>query len=188
MESRSDHRFDAFVCGQKVPAKTHRAKLTVDRLFDIVRCPAGGILKESNASYVSVVAKIEPMLHAARNVDHISAFYGYTKDWASFGIQVKDAFSGNGEADFILAMRMLFVELLEHRVQVGCVGMDVDHVGRDEATFFFDLFDLRTVFCQNVLVGSRWTEAPRNLPLFEPNPERPQKLGDFRGIVNRSLL
>ena len=128
------------------------------------------------------------MLHAAGNVDHISALDGYAKDWSSFGIQVKDAFSGNGEADFILAMGMLFVELLEHGVHVGRVRVDIDHVGGNETTFFLDLFDLRGIFCQDVLIGGSWTESSRNLPLFEPNPERLQKLGDLGGIVNRSLL
>ncbi len=157
-------------------------------MFDIVWSPSGGILKETNASNMSVVAKVEPMLHATRDVDHVSAFDGHTKNRSAFRVQMKDSFARDCESDFVLAVRMLLVKLLKHRVQIRRVGMDIDHVRSDEATLFLDLLDLWSIFRQDILIGRGGLKPPRNLPLFEPNPKRLQKFGNFDWIVNRSLL
>ena len=81
-----------------------------------MRCPSGDIFKKANTANVAIIAKIEPMLHAARNVDHVAAFDGDAKYRSIVGMNVKDSFTGNRKTHFILVMNMFPIKFLEHRI------------------------------------------------------------------------
>ncbi len=74
-------------------ANTYRqntwTKIFVDGLFDVVRRPTGRVLEKSYAAYVPVVAKIKPMLHPLRNVDHVATLNGYAKNRSTLGMKMK---------------------------------------------------------------------------------------------------
>ena len=154
----------------------------------VVRSPTSHILEEAYASNVLIIAQIEPVFHATRDIDHITTFDSYTEYRSSHRIQMKNPFAGNSKPHLIFTVSMFLVELLEHCIQVGRVRSNIDDICRDKTTFLLDQFDFRGIFCQDILVGCSRAKSPRNLPLFEPNAERLQKLGNLCWVVNSSLL
>lgn len=73
----------------------------MDTLVDIMRCPACDILEESDATDPAIIAQVEPMLHAARDIDHIATFDRDAKDRATFWVKMKDPFALDSKADFV---------------------------------------------------------------------------------------
>ena len=57
------------------------------------------------------------------------------------------------EPDFIFAVSMFFVEFGKHLVQAWSLGRDINYVGGDIPSFFFEDFDLRFERFQNVFVA-----------------------------------
>ena len=169
-------------------AKTHRAKLAVDPLVDILRSPARDILEEPDAADPAIVAEIEPMLHSTRDIDHVSTFDRDAKDRAVLGMEMKDPFALDSESDLVLRMGVLLVELREHRIEVRSVGIDVDDIGRQEAARGFDLVDLLRVLGEDLGVGSRRVQSSGNLPVFVPDPEGLEKCTDRFGVGDASVF
>lgn len=169
-------------------AKTHRAKLAVDPLVDILRSPARDILEESDAANPSIVAEIEPMLHSTRDIDHVSTFNRDAKDRPVLGMEMKDPFALDGESDLVLRMGVLLVELREHRIEVRSVGIDVDDIGRQEAAGGFDLLDLLRVLGKDLSVGGCRVQSSGNLPMFVPDPKRLEKCTDRFGVGDASVF
>ena len=73
----------------------------MDTLFDVMRGPTRDVFKEPDASDPTIIAKIKPMLHPARNVDHVSAFDGHAEDRSTFGVQVEHTFAFDRKTDFV---------------------------------------------------------------------------------------
>ena len=169
-------------------AKTHRAKLAVDPLVDILGSPTRDILKESDATDPTIVAEIEPVLHSTRHIDHVSTFDRNAKDRAVLGMEMKDPFALDGESDLVLRMGVLLVELREHRVKVRGVGIDVDDIGRQEAASGFDLLDLLRVLGEDLSVGGCRIESPGYLPVFVPDPKGLEKCRDRFGVGDASVF
>ena len=169
-------------------AKTHRAKLAVDPLVDILGSPTRDILKESDATDPTIVAEIEPVLHSTRHIDHVSTFDRNAKDRTVLGMEMKDPLALDGESDFVLRMGVLLVELREHRVKVRGVGIDVDDIGRQEAASGFDLLDLLRVLGEDLSVGGCRIESPGYLPVFVPDPKGLEKCTDRFGVGDASVF
>ena len=169
-------------------AKTHRAKLAVDPLVDILGSPSRDILEESDAADPSIVAEIEPMLHSTRHIDHVATFDRDAKDRAALGMEMKDPFALDGESDLILRMGVLLVELREHRIEVRSVGIDVDDIGRQEAASGFDLLDLLRVLGKDLSVGGCRIESSGYLPVFVPDPKGLEKCRDRFGVGDASVF
>jgi len=150
--------------------------------------PARDIFEEPNAADAAVVAQVEPMLHATWDIDHVPAFNGDAEDRSVFRMEVKDSSTFHGESHLIFGMRVLLVEFLEHGIEVGGVRMDVDDVGGDIAAGRFDLFDFRCVFAEDIGIGRVLVESPSNLPAFEPDPKRFEKLDDVIVFGQVSIL
>lgn len=82
-------------------AEAHWAEFPMDTLFDVMRGPTRDVFKEPDASDPTIIAKIKPMLHPARNVDHVSAFDGHAEDRSTFGVQVEHTFAFDRKTDFV---------------------------------------------------------------------------------------
>jgi len=80
------------------------------------------------------------------------------------------------------------VELVEHLIQTRRVRVDVDHIGCDKATRFFESCDLLGVALQNVLVRGLCANSRFDFPFFVPNAERCQKLAYFSHIGDTSVF
>jgi hypothetical protein len=168
--------------------EAHGAVIAVDSFLHVMGCPASDILEESDAADTSVIAQVEPMFHAAGDIDHITAFHGNAEHRPILRVQMKNASSFDGESDFVFRMGMFFVELLEHRIQVRGVGVHVDHVRRNVAPRGFDLFDLRPVFVEDIGIGGILGESSRDLPTFEPNSKGFEEIDDFVVFGQVSIL
>lgn len=169
-------------------AKTHRAKLAVDPLVDILGSPTRDILKESDATDPTIVAEIEPVLHSTRHIDHVSTFDRNTKDRAALGMKMKDPFALDGESDLVLRMGVLLVELREHRIEVWSVGIDIDDIGRQEAASGFNLLDLLRVLGEDLSIGGCRIESSGYLPVFVPNPKGLEECRDRFGVGDASVF
>ena len=154
----------------------------MDPLVDILRGPARDVLKESDATDPTIIAEIEPVLHPTRDIDHVTTFDRNAKDRTVLGMEMKDPLALDGESDFVLRMGVLLVELREHRIEVRCVGIDVDDIGRQEAAGGFDLLDLRRVLREDLGVGRRRVQASGNLPVLVPDPKGFEKCADRFGV------
>ena len=160
----------------------------MDSGFNIIGGPPRRILKESDASDASVIAKIEPMLHAARHIDHVASFNGHTEDRAVFRMEVKHAPPLDRESDFVLRMRMLLVELSEHCIEVRSVRVDIDHIGCDKTTGSFNLIDFRSILSQDLRIRRTRFEPTFNFPTLIPDPKRLQELEDLIGLGQIAVL
>ena len=169
-------------------AKTHRAKLAVDPLVDILGSPSRDILEESNATDPTIVAEIEPVLHSTRDIDHVSTFDRDAKDRAVLGMEMKDPFALDGESDLVLRMGVLLVELRKHRIEVRSVGIDVDDIGRQEAASGFDLLDLLRILGKDLSVRGCRIESSGYLPMLVPDPKGLEKCGDRFGVGDASVF
>jgi hypothetical protein len=151
----------------------------MDTLFDVMRGPTRDVFKEPDASDSSIIAKVKPMLHPTWNVDHVSAFDRHAEDRSTFGVQVEHTFAFDSKTDFVLRVRVLFVELRKHRIEVGGFRMDIDYVGGKETTCGFYFFDFRSVLVEDVCIASGWGQTACNLPVFVPNAEGLQEIRDL---------
>ena len=82
---------------------------------------------------------------------------------------MEEAPPGDDVADFVLIVRMLDVELREHGIQPGGIGIDVDYIRCDVATLVLELLDLVAVGAQDLIRGSIRREVGRRLPAFVVN-------------------
>lgn len=83
----------------------------VNTILDVFRCPTAGVFKQSDAANRAIAAQVKPMLGPARNVDQITTLHVNGKDGATIRMNMKNTLTANGESDFILAVRVLLIEL-----------------------------------------------------------------------------
>src|SRR5437762_2630305 len=95
-------------------AKADGRVALVDTVFDIVRRPAGLVLKEANAADRFVLAQVEPVLRSPRDVDQIARFDLNGEYRTVFGMNVKHAAAADREANLILGVRVLLGKLGQH--------------------------------------------------------------------------
>jgi len=121
-------------------SEAHRAEFPMDTLFDVMRGPTRDVFKEPDASDSSIIAKVKPMLHPTWNVDHVSAFDRHAEDRSTFGVQVEHTFAFDSKTDFVLRVRVFFVELRKHRIEVGGFRMEITSaVRKPPAAFTFSI-------------------------------------------------
>src|SRR5262245_26672254 len=68
------NRFKASRCGNIRWAEAKGRVPLVDRIFHVMRRPAGGVLEEADAADGAVAAEVEPVLRSHRDVDEIPRF------------------------------------------------------------------------------------------------------------------
>ena len=110
-----------------------------------MRRPAGRILEQPDRADAAIAAEIEPVVRAARHADQIAGLDFDGEDRLPRRMDVKQPAAFDDEADFVLVVPVLGVELVEHHVEIRRVREDVDDVGGDVAALRFQLVDLRRV-------------------------------------------
>src|SRR5690349_11665324 len=93
-----------------------------------MRRPAGRILEQPNRTNAPIGAKIKPVVRAARYANQIASLDFNREHRARSRVNVKQSAALDDEADFVLVVPVLTVELVEHDVEVRRVRKHVDHV------------------------------------------------------------
>src|SRR5690606_17931126 len=153
-----DQRFDTG-CRQVIGAKAERRVTVVDAIVHIVRSPPRNILKQSNAADGAVGAQVEPMPRSGGNIDQIARLDLNGEHRAVLRMNVEDAATFNGEADFVFTVGVLLAEFGQHGVQVGRLRVDVDDVCRHKPTQLLEAFDLGGVGGQDFFVAGVGADA-----------------------------
>src|SRR5438552_327013 len=136
----------------------------------------------------AVSAEIEPMKRAARNTNQVASFHLNRDNRALLRMDVEQPTPGHNVTDFVLIVRMLYVELGEHSFQPGSIRIDVDHVRGDIAAFALELFDLPAVGAQDLLRGSIRREVRRRFPAFVVNANPGEVIAHFAVFAERTVL
>src|SRR5437660_12842133 len=99
--------------------------ISVHAAAGVVGHPAGLVLEQTNRANAAVSAEIEPMKRAARNTNQVASFHLNRDNRALLRMDVQQPTPGHDVTEFVLIVRMLYVELGEHSVQPGSIRIDV---------------------------------------------------------------
>ncbi len=128
------------------------------------------------------------MFRAARDVDQIARGNFDGEHRPVVGMDMKHAATSDGETHFVFSMRVFFVELGQHGIEVRGVRLDVDHVGGHKTTANFERFDFGCELGQDLFVGSILGQTLFDWPVLVPYSKWSQELADLSHIGQRAIL
>ena len=126
--------------------------------------PAGHVLEETDGTDAAVGAEIKPVPRAQRHTDHVAGTHFDCKHRAINRVDVKHTSSLQNKPHFVLGMGVFAAKPLEHGIEVERVGIDIDHVCRNEASAFFKLINFCRVGRQNGFCWCRRIDAISQRP------------------------
>src|SRR5581483_3711594 len=153
--------------------------IAVRAALGVVGRPAGGVLKEANRTNAPLLAKIEPMPRAAGNAKQVTGFDRDGDDFALARANVKESAPFNDKTDFILVVPVLGVEAVEHGVETGRLGADVNDVGGDVAAFGFQPVDFGRVGGENLGGRRIGSDLMGRFPSFVGDTDGRQVVADL---------
>ena len=113
------------------------------------------------------------MERPGRYADEVSCLDFDGDDRRVLGVNVKDPFPRDDEADFVLVVPVLAAELREHRVEPGRRGRHVDDVGGDVAAARPELRELALVRFEDARGRCR-RDLGRDVDALVVDPDRGQ--------------
>src|SRR6266567_6303870 len=154
----------------------------------IMRRPARFFLEQPDRTNAAVPAKIEPVQRPARNANQVAGLHLDRNNRALLRMNMEQASASDDVTDFVLIMGMLDVELCEHRIQPGSIGMDVDHIRRDVTSPALEFLDLSTVGAQDLVRGGIAGQLARGLPAFVLDADSGEVVADLTMFAERTMF
>src|SRR6266481_6910434 len=109
-------------------------------------------------------------------------------DRALLRMDMKQAAPSDDVADFVLIVRMLDIELREHRIQPGSFRIDVDHIRCDVTTLPLEFLDLLAIGRQYLIRGSIRRQVGRRLPAFVVNANSGEVVSHLIVLAERTVF
>src|SRR5690348_10260723 len=153
-----------------------------------MRSPARLVLKQPNRANSLISAKIKPVERAARDSHQVSGLHFDRHHWPSWRMNVKQSSPRNDVPHFVLIMRVLDVELRQHRVQPGSIRVYVNHVRRYVSAPSLQFFNLWPIRAQHLLRRRVLRQVRGRLPAFVLDADSGQVLAYLILFANRSLF
>ena len=137
----------------------------------VVGRPSSWILKKTDRPDLALSAEIEPVPGARGYADQIAGFNFQCHHRTVLRSDMKQAAAGNDEAHLVLIVPVFYLELGQHRVQLGRLGVDIDNVSGGVTALGFESIDLRRVGFEYLLRGGTRPEVAVRIPSFAIDPE-----------------
>src|SRR6266567_5119021 len=169
-------------------AQANRFVIPVHAAVRITRRPARFFLEQPDRTNAAVSAKIEPVQRPARNANQVAGLDFDRNNRALLRMNMEQASASDDVTDFVLIMGMLDVELCEHRIQPGSIGMDVDHIRRDVTSPALEFLDLSTVGAQDLVRGGIARQLARGLPAFVLNADSGEVVAHLIVLAERTMF
>jgi len=153
-----------------------------------VRRPAGHVLEQANRADATIGAEVEPVQGASRHANQIAGFDFNRQHRAGGRVDMKESVTRDDETHFILIVPVFPIELLQHRVETGGVGIDVNHVGGNVAAALFQFFDLVRISAQNLVLRRVVRDRMLGAPTFVVDTVARQQGSYFLFVLDRSVF
>src|SRR6266581_1286246 len=169
-------------------AQANRFVIPVHAAVRIMRRPARFFLEQPDRTNAAVSAQIEPVQRPARNANQVAGLDFDRNNRALERMDMEQASARYDVADFVLIVGMLDIELCEHRIQPGSIGMDVDHIRGEVTSPALEFLDLLSVGAQDLVRGGIARQLGRGLPAFVLNTNSSEIIADFVVFAERTIF
>src|SRR5258708_4329629 len=154
----------------------------------IMRRPSRFFLEQPDRTNAAVSAQIEPVERSARNANQVAGLDFDRNNRALARMDMEQTSACDDVPDLVLIMRVLDVELCEHRIQPGSIGMDVDHIRGHVTSPALEFLDLLAVGAQDLVCGGIAGQLARGLPAFVLDANSGEVVADLTMFAERTIL